>query len=323
MRARSRLVHAAAQALLCAGLSGCMVLSPQLDPPDIAALEQVEDRGERERLYTDNSIYRHVLPQGVRYTRGNHPLSVKRTWQSLDAILRSDMNASEALPVRTLRASRILTALTAISALAVVSGAAASAREGLDLKSVGGTGVLLLAGGVATVGFGIGAGVTYNRARKGYDRAVDIYNESLGLRLGVLDANGEYKPPPGVLVDSEGYILLGDEAGPLPPVSSTRVPPRPTDGDAPVEALPQRLDADAIRVALAEPQSRAFAECRAHAQGGEEVAVTLTVAGASGEVVAAESAATPLAECAAAILQGARFPTFASPSQVVQVKMRF
>ena len=133
MRARTRLVHAAARALVGLAASGCTVLSPQLDPPDIAALEQVADRDERERLYADLMIVRHAEPQGVRYTRGSHPLSVKRSWHSLDAILRSDANASEALPTRTIRTSRVLTALTAISALAVVSGVAVSAREGLDL----------------------------------------------------------------------------------------------------------------------------------------------------------------------------------------------
>ena len=35
-----------------------------------------------------------------------------------------------------------------------------------------------------------------------------IYNDSLALRLGIADADGEFKPPPGVLVDEEGFILL-------------------------------------------------------------------------------------------------------------------
>jgi hypothetical protein len=224
-----------------------LALSPQLDPPDIAAMEQVVDRGERERLYTEQSIYRRQLPQGVRYTKGNNPQSVPRSWQSLDLILRSDRDASEALPLRKIRASRVLTALTAISTMALVAGISMSAREGLDFRRLTGTSALLLSGGAMTLGFGMGAGITYNQARVGYDRAVDIYNDSLGMRLGVLKPSGEYKPPSGVLVDDEGFILLDDaSAGPLPPVSSTRVPKRPapaegaTPAPSPSEPEPPR-----------------------------------------------------------------------------------
>ncbi|MEN9222610.1 MAG: endonuclease III [Thermostichus sp. BF3_bins_97] len=144
-------------------------MSPQLGPTDFAALEQVEDREERERLYTQNAIYRHSLPQGTRYTKGTSRTAERRSWQSLDAILRSDRNASAALPYKNLRRARIFTALTITSVLVAVAGTAASAREGLDFSEMNGTGAILLGGGLASVGIAIAAGVFYGKTKKGYE----------------------------------------------------------------------------------------------------------------------------------------------------------
>lgn len=194
------------------GSSGCMALTPQLKPTDFAAIEQVEDRETREQLYAENAIYKHAEPQGTRYTKGTKAGLEKRSWQSLDVILRSDMNASAALPKRELRLARLFTALTVVAGIVTVAGVAASAREGLNLGDLNGTGGLLLGGGLATAAFGITAGVFYGKTKKGYERAVDVYNDSLGVRLGVMTPKGEYIPPRGTIVDEEGYIVL-DEAG--------------------------------------------------------------------------------------------------------------
>ena len=177
---------------------------------------------------------------------------------------------------------------------------------------------MLVAGGVAPLCVGSGAGITFNRARKGYDAAVDVYNESLGMRLGIYDAAGNYRPPAGVLVDSEGYILLGDDGGPLPPVSAGRVP-RP----AAEPSLPPALTAEDAGDAIADAQARAITACGALATPGALVELTVTVSGATGEVLAVESPATPLAECVAAEVQRARFPRFAAPSQVIAAQIRF
>jgi hypothetical protein len=88
-----------------------MSLAPQLAPTEYAELEQVKPRTERDQAFKDNTIYRHEEPQGTRYTKGNESGTPKRSWQSLDAILRSDENSSAALPAKQLRRSRIFTAL--------------------------------------------------------------------------------------------------------------------------------------------------------------------------------------------------------------------
>jgi len=234
------MVWATALGMIGPGSAGCMSLSPQLPPTDYAALEQVEDRSERDALYAENTINRHREPQGTRYTKGTDVNAEKRSWQSLDAVLRSDENSSAALPYKKLRAARILTALAVAASIVTVAGIAASAREGLDLKNLNGTGGVLLGGGLATVGLGIAAGVVYSRARKDYDKAVDIYNDSLGVRLGVYDPNGKYIPPRGVLVDEEGYIILDEPeravTGPQPPPAKPATPPAETT--PPAEAAP-------------------------------------------------------------------------------------
>lgn len=208
---RARMTARTLAALLATATGGgCMAITPQLPPTDYAALEQVADRGEREQLYQDNAIAVHDQPQGLRYTKGTDPQAQKRSWQSLDVVLRSDASSAAALPKRSLRLSRLFTALTIACGILTVAGVAASAREGLDLQDINGTGAVLLAGGLATVGFGITAGVFYGRTKQGYQKAVALYNDSLAVRLGINTASGEYIPPKGVLVDEDGFVVLDE-----------------------------------------------------------------------------------------------------------------
>ena len=195
-------------------LSGCMAVNPQLEPTNFRQLETIVDRHEREEAFSQNLIVRHDRPEGVRFSKGSHPASPHRSWQSLNAILRSDANSSAALPYKHLRAARVLTALAILSSMVLVAGAAASAREGLDLQKPTAQGMMLLTGGLLTVGFGVGAGISYNRARKGYEKAVDIYNDSLGMRLGILSAEGSYLPFKGGKLAQDSFIGLPDEAAP-------------------------------------------------------------------------------------------------------------
>jgi catechol 2,3-dioxygenase-like lactoylglutathione lyase family enzyme len=306
---------------LSLGLGGCAALNPQLDPPDIAALEQVADRAEREGLYTENSIYRHYEPQGVRYTKGNHPGSTKRSWQSLDAILRSDRNSSEALPTKQLRRARIFTALTLISSMVMIAGASASAREGLDFKNVGGAGALLLGGGIATVGFAIGGGVSYNQARKGYDKAVDVYNDSLGMRLGVLTPGGDYRPPSDVVVDEEGFVVLSDDEGPKRIVYLPEGP-RPAPSPTADELRPASLTPADIEAGLADAKMAAVRECSSLANGREVVA-DVTVDGPSGAVVQVIADNDPAGACVASQLFSARFPAIGARQQAFSITLRF
>ncbi len=185
-----------------------MSLQPQLHPTDIEALEQLEDYDERNQAYSDNAIYRDNDARGVRYVKGTRLGARSRSWQSLDLILRSDRNSAAALPEKKLRAARVLTGFLIASGVVLLGGIAASAREGLDLSRINGTGAVLLGGGIATLGFGIATGVVWGQAKAGYEAAVPIYNDSLALRLGISDADGNFKPPPGVLVDEEGFIIL-------------------------------------------------------------------------------------------------------------------
>ncbi len=215
---------------LALGLAGCMAITPQLHPTDIEALEALEDRDEREAAYEDNLVYRENDLRGVRYVKGQRVGARPRSWQSLDAVLRSDRNSAAALPDRPLRVARVLTGLLATSAIVMVGGIAASAREGLDLSRLTGTSAVLLTGGLLTVGFGIGTGIAWGRAKRGYDRGVDIYNDSLGLRLGLYDAEGQYRPPPGVLVDEEGFIVLDQRELLVPgPSEPEPIPPAPIE----------------------------------------------------------------------------------------------
>lgn len=232
--------------------SGCMSLASQLRPTDFDGLETLSDRSAREQAYADNAIYRHDEPQGARYTKGTSETATKRSWQSLDAILRSDASASAALPTREMRISRLFTALTLVAGILTVAGTAASAREGLDLQNLNGTGAVLLAGGIATVGFGITSGVFYGKTKKGYERAIDVYNDSLAVRLGLNRPSGEYIPPEGVIVDKDGYIVLdereralveGEPADGEPEPSQETPAPGPEPLETPpVEATPPPVE---------------------------------------------------------------------------------
>lgn len=218
---------------------GCMSLSPQLRPTDFQELETLTDRSDREQAYADNVIVAHDEPQGTRYTKGDSNRVTKRSWQSLDAILRSDASASAALPTRNMRISRLFTALTVVAGILTVAGTAASSREGLDLQRINGTGAVLLGGGLATVGFGITAGVFYGKTKKGYENAVSVYNDSLAVRLGLNTPSGEYIPPHGVIVDRDGFIVLDEreraltepapieDAGPVEPPPGPELAPTP------------------------------------------------------------------------------------------------
>lgn len=187
-----------------------MSLTPQLRPTDFEKIDSLSDRGEREQAYADNAIYQHEEPQGLRYTKGTSQVATKRSWQSLDTILRSDASSSAALPAREMRIARVFTALTVVAGILTVAGTSASAREGLDLKELNGPGAIMLAGGLATVGFGITSGVFFGKTKRGYQKAIDVYNDSLAIRLGLNNADGDYIPPKGVLVDKDGYVVLDE-----------------------------------------------------------------------------------------------------------------
>lgn len=218
-----------------------MSLTAQLPPTDFAALEQVQDRAERDKLLRENWVYRHEEPQGTRYTKGQHPAATKRSWQSLDAVLRSDRNSSDALPYKELRRSRIFAALTAVTGLLFVAAGAATAREGFDFKKANAGNVMMLSSALATVGFAIAAGVFFRRAQRGYAEAVNVYNDSLGVRLGVLSPKGDYVPGENVAVDAEGFILTEDSTtkvqGVVVPGTPVAAPPEST-GPAPVGPSP-------------------------------------------------------------------------------------
>jgi hypothetical protein len=239
---------------MTASMSGCMSLQPQLHPTDVVALEQIEDYDERNQAYNDNAIYPQTDARGVRYVKGTRLGARPRSWQSLDLVLRSDRNSAAALPEKKLRAARVLTGFLIASSVVLVGGIAASAREGLDLSRINGTGAVLLGGGIATLGFGIATGVVWGQAKAGYEAAVPIYNDSLALRLGIADAEGEFKPPPGVLIDEEGFIILDQketqvpqpraqppapvEPQPLPPAQPEAAPPPSPEGPG----LPEAAD---------------------------------------------------------------------------------
>jgi len=247
-----RLGFVCATALTIAA-NGCMALTPQLSPTDYAQVERVADRDAREKLYAENAIYRHDLPQGTRYTKGTSQSAEQRSWQSLDAVLRSDAASFSALPHKKLRLARLFTALGLATSLVTVAGIAASAREGLDLQRLDGTGGILLGGGLATVAFGITAGLFFTRARKGYDRAVDVYNDSLGVRLGLYTSDGKYIPPRGALVDKDGYILLDEPERVGDPEKPDETPPATVGPEPPpIEAPPLPEDVAPAEVPPAE-----------------------------------------------------------------------
>lgn len=207
-----------------------MSLTPQLRPTDYERIDDLGERESRDQAFADNVINVHQTPAGNRYTKGPDPRDPKRSWQSLDAVLRSDVNSASMLPDKKMRTVRILTVLGIASGLVTTAGLAASAREGLDLSNrITGGAALMLGGGLATVAFAIAAGVMYGQARKDYERAVDVYNDSLGMRLGIYDPSGTWIPPGGLLIDDEGFVVVDEEvaqsdapATPLPLLS--RIP---------------------------------------------------------------------------------------------------
>lgn len=208
-----------------------MSLTPQLQPTDFARLETIKDRAEREKALKENWVFRHEEPQGTRYTKGLHPQSTKRSWQSLDAILRSNAASAEALPYKELRRSRIFAALAAVTGTLFIASGAATAREGFDFQRMNGANVTMLSSVLATVAFAVTSGIFFRRAEKGYKKAVDIYNDSLGLRLGLLTPQGDYIPPADAAVDAEGYILTEDGQtrveGPVAPPAPAAPQPLP------------------------------------------------------------------------------------------------
>jgi hypothetical protein len=100
--------------------------------------------------------------------------------------------------------------MAVLSSILFVAGGAASAREGFDFQQPNAANGVMIAGALMSVAFAIAAGITYNKSRKGYEHAVEIYNDSLGLRLGVLHASGSYRPADDVVVDEEGFVLVED-----------------------------------------------------------------------------------------------------------------
>jgi hypothetical protein len=255
---------------LAVSVSGCMGVQSQLHPTDMAALEQIEDYGERNEAYNANAIYRQKDARGTRYVKGTRMGARPRSWQSLDLILRSDRNSAAALPEKKLRAARVLTGFLVASGVVLLGGIAASAREGLDLARINGTGAILLGGGVATLGFGIATGIVYGQAKRGYEAAVPIYNDSLALRLGIADADGEFRPPPGVLLDEEGFILLDQQELSVPKLrGQPQAPPPPAEppieGPAPA---PERLQPTELEPA--EPGSADQPDPASALGGGED-----------------------------------------------------
>lgn len=212
-----------------------MTLTPQLEPTDFAKIEQTSTRSARDQVFRDNTIFRHEEPQGTRYTKGNLDTAPKRSWQSLDAVLRSDQNSSEALPAKHLRRSRVFTALAIASSILFVAGVAATARDGFSFQEPSAGNATLLGGALGSVAFAIAAGVLFRRARTGYDRAVDVYNESLGMRLGVMTPQGSYIPPADVMVSEDGYVITEDV---LPPGTEGPSRPAPSQPIQPIQVVP-------------------------------------------------------------------------------------
>ena len=209
-----------------------MTLTPQLEPTDFAKIEQLPTRDERDQAFRDNTIYPHEEPQGTRYTKGNADGTPRRSWQSLDAVLRSDQNSAEALPAKQLRRSRVFTGLAIASSILFVAGVAATARDGFSFQEPSAGNATLLGGALGSVAFAVVAGVLFRRARTGYDRAVTVYNESLGLRLGVMTPEGSYIPRVDVVTE-DGFVVTEDvlppgAEGPSRPASQSAPEPAPT-----------------------------------------------------------------------------------------------
>jgi hypothetical protein len=196
---------------LTAVAGGCTTLSSQLAASDPGVLDSIESREDREQAYDRERIRTVYDPRGKRFKKGDAPDAPLRGWQSLDVVLRSDANSAAALPRKKLTTSRVLMSIALASGVVAIAGAAATAREALNLKSLNGPGAVLLGGAALGLGFGLGAGITYGQARRGYERAVGVYNDSLGVRLGLYTPAGEYIPPAGTVMNEDGFIMLRDQ----------------------------------------------------------------------------------------------------------------
>ena len=187
---------------------GCTALVSQIPPSDLGALEALESREERQAAFAGNQIVVHKRINGLRYTKGNDLNTPESDWQSLDLLLRSDRVSAAALPDKKRRVANVMIGMAAMGGLATTTGIAATAGNGLDTTRLTAPGALLLGGAVVTVAFSVAAGILYGKMRKDYQRAVEVYNASLSMRLGLAAADGAYRPPGGVLVDPDGFVVL-------------------------------------------------------------------------------------------------------------------
>ena len=172
--------------MLAVATTRCMLTSPQIRPSNLADLERLQSRQDRELAYNEHSIYPTTDARGTRYVKGTSDDTVSTDWKGLDLVLRSDAHAAAVLPERTLIASRVLALLALTSGLVAFAGVSASANSGINLSAkISGPAVLLVSGGIMTFGFGLGSGICLGKARHGYRQAVTVYNRSLARRLGL------------------------------------------------------------------------------------------------------------------------------------------
>jgi hypothetical protein len=219
-------------------VAGCTSLSPQLPPPDFAARERLETRADREAAYREHELQVRNELVGTRYTIGTTPNQIPRGWTSLERVLQSNADSAAAIPEKKRRRARILTVLSAISGFTFVAGVGASAAEGFQIGKATPGNVIMLSSSVATLAFALSAGLVWNSIRDDYERAAEVYNRSLGLRLGIYDAEGRYLPPAGSLIEPDGSIVMFDQL-PTPPASATEATDRtapPDGGDPPTGA---------------------------------------------------------------------------------------
>ena len=187
---------------------GCTSLVSQIPPSNLAELERLESRESRETAFTENRIVVHNRINGLRYTKGDDLNTPESDWQSLDLVLRSDRVSAAAIPNNSRKNANIMIGMAAVGGLAMTTGIAATAGQGLDTTRMTPPGAMLLGGALVAVAFSVAAGVLYGKMRKDYQRAVDVYNASLSMRLGLATSGGEYRPPGEVLVDPDGFVVL-------------------------------------------------------------------------------------------------------------------
>lgn len=202
-------------------VAGCTSLSPQLPPPDFAALERLETRADRENAYREHELQVTNELVGTRYTIGTTPNQIPRSWTSLERVLQSNADSAAAIPEKKRRRARVLTVLSALSGLTFVAGVGASAAEGFEIGKATPGNMIMLTSSVATLAFALSAGLVWNSMRDDYERAAEVYNRSLGLRLGIYDADGRYLPPAGSLVEPDGSIVMFDQVPTAKPTTSS------------------------------------------------------------------------------------------------------